>query len=199
MRLFVAVLPPEPAAGELAAALAPLHALPDAAALRWTEPRGRHLTLAFLGEVADPLRPELDEQLSRTARHHGPCELRLTAGGRFGDRALWTGAEGDLTGLCRLADAVRAAARRAGAPPVEEHPFRPHLTLARTLRSAPVALRPFTDALTGFHGSPWTADTLHLLSSALPPSGAPGGRPRYETVASWPLDGAPAAGRGADG
>jgi 2'-5' RNA ligase len=187
VRLFVAVLPPAAAAAELAEAVGPLRRLPDASALRWTAPEGWHFTLAFLGEVADAVRPELDERLGRAALRHGPYELRMSGGGRFGDRALWAGAEGELAGLARLADSVRAAARRAGAPPDDEHGFRPHLTLARTPRGAAVRLRPFADGLAGFHGSAWTVDTLCLVSSALPRSGTPGEQPHYTTVAAWPL------------
>ncbi|MEE4545463.1 RNA 2',3'-cyclic phosphodiesterase [Streptomyces sp. V4-01] len=189
MRLFVALLPAPAAAGELAAALRPLHRLPDAGALRWTAPESWHFTLAFLGEVPDHVRPDLDLRLERAAHRHGPHDLRLAGAGRFGDHVLWAGAEGDTTALGRLADSVRAAARRAGAPPDEERGFRPHLTLARAQRSRPVRLRPLADALAGFRGSPWSADTLCLVGSVLPRSGVPGEQPRYDAVASWPLGG----------
>ena len=187
MRLFAAVLPPPAAVAELAAALAPVRRLPGADDLRWTATEGWHLTLAFLGEVPDTVRPELAERLARAARRHGPHPLRLTGGGRFGDRALWAGADGDTAGLSRLAASVRAAARRAGAPADEERGFRAHLTLARAGRSAQVPLRPFADALAAFQGSPWTAHTLSLVSSALPRSGVPGEQPRYTVVEAWPL------------
>lgn len=192
MRLFVAVLPPAAAVRELGEAAGPLRRLPAASALRWTAPEGWHLTLAFLGEVADPIRAGLDEGLGRAAARHDPCELRLSGGGRFGDRALWAGAEGELAALDRLAASVRAAARRAGAPPDEDRGFEPHLTLARTSRGATVRLGPFAEQLTGFRGSPWTADTLCLVASALPGPGDRGAQPRYTTVAAWPL-GRPAA------
>jgi RNA 2',3'-cyclic 3'-phosphodiesterase len=197
MRLFVALLPAPAAAAELAAALAPLHALPHAGRLRWTEPEGWHFTLAFLGEVPDTVRPELEERLGRAARRHGPYAMRLAGGGRFGDRALWTGAECDLADLARLADSVRAVARRAGAPADEEHGFTPHLTLARTPRTGHVALRPFADALAGFRGAPWTAGTLSLVASIPPAPGVPGAQPHYEPVAGWRLGGGPADGPGA--
>jgi 2'-5' RNA ligase len=187
MRLFVAVLPPPTAVAELAAVLASARRLPQAAELRWTAAESWHFTLAFLGEVPDGLRPELEERLGRAARRHGPYELRLAGGGRFGDRTLWTGAEGDLTGLARLADSARAAARRAGAPPAEDHAYQAHLTLARARRGHHVSLRSFADALADFRGSPWTADTLRLVSSSPPRSAVPGEQPRYDTVAAWPL------------
>ncbi|SHL92940.1 RNA 2',3'-cyclic phosphodiesterase [Actinacidiphila paucisporea] len=189
MRLFAAVLPPPAAVTALAAALDPLHALPGARALRWTAPQGWHYTLGFLGEVPDGVRPGLDERLARAAHRHQPCEVRTAGGGRFGDRALWTGAEGDLRALSALADTVRAAARRAGAPCDEEHGFRAHLTLARTSKNAPVDLRPFAAALTDHRGTWWRADTLSLVASTLPSSGVPGEQPAYTVVAAWPLGG----------
>jgi len=199
MRLFVALLPPPAAIAELAAVLTGAHALPDADRLRWTAPEGWHFTLAFLGEVPDEARPGLEERLGRAARRHGPYELRLAGGGRYGDRTVWTGAEGDLAAVGRLADSVRAAARRAGVPADEEHGFEAHLTLARAQRRANVRLRPFADALADFRGSPWPATTLSLVASLPPRSGVPGEQPHYRTVASWPLggtaeDGRPAAG-----
>lgn len=193
MRLFVALLPPPAALTELAAALAPVRGLPDADALRWTAPEGWHLTLAFLGEVSDETRSDLDERLARAARRHGPYELRLAGGGRFGDRTLWTGAEGDLTAVGRLADSVRAAARRAGAAAAEEHDFHAHLTLARARHGVHVRLRPFADALADFRGSPWTAGILSLVASIPPRSGRPGEQPRYRIAVSWQLGPAAAA------
>jgi 2'-5' RNA ligase len=187
MRLFAAVLPPPAAVAELTAALVPLRRLPGAQELRWTATEGWHLTLAFLGEVPDGVRPELDVRLARAARRHDPHSLRLCGGGHFGDSALWTGADGDLPALSRLAGSVRAAARRAGAPADDKHPFRAHLTLARTPRGAHLPLRSFADALAGYRGSLWTAATLTLVSSTLPRSGVPGEQPRYDAVATWPL------------
>lgn len=195
MRLFVALLPPPAAIAELTAALAPVRAQEHAGALRWTTPEGWHFTLAFLGEVPDEARPGLDERLARAAHRHSPGELRLSGAGRFGDRTLWTGAEGDLTGVGRLADTVRAAARRAGVPADDEHGFHPHLTLARAQRrSHHAALRPFADALAGFRGSPWPVTDLHLVASIAPRSGVPGEQPHYRTAASWPLGRRPGAG-----
>ncbi|HEX5567802.1 MAG TPA: RNA 2',3'-cyclic phosphodiesterase [Streptomyces sp.] len=186
MRLFTALLPPPPALEELAAEVSRLRELPGAERLRWTRPEGRHLTLAFLGEVDDDLLPELGERLLRAARRHSaPC-LQLAGGGRFGDRALWTGVAGDRKELHRLAASVSAGARRTGVV-VEERAYRPHLTLARGGRAAPVDLRPYATVLSGFAGSTWEAEEVALVRSHLPVSGTPGEQPRYETVAAWPL------------
>ncbi|MDR3034135.1 MAG: RNA 2',3'-cyclic phosphodiesterase, partial [Kitasatospora sp.] len=107
MRLFVAVNPPPPAKLELTDAAAPLRELPGAGGLRWTEPAGWHLTLAFLGEVPADEVPALEHALARVAGGHPAHRLRLAGGGTFGQRALWAGVEGDVRALRELAAAVQ--------------------------------------------------------------------------------------------
>ena len=187
MRLFTAVLPPPGALTELAGAVERLKGLPDADRLRWARPEGWHFTLAFLGEVDEVLLPGLRERLARAAHRHPAFGLRLAGGGRFGDRVLWVGVEGDRTALRRLADSVTAQVRRAGVP-TEDRPYKPHLTVARAGRTARrVDLRPYAAALGGFSGSDWRAEEFALVRSHLPSSGVPGEHPRYETLEAWPL------------
>jgi RNA 2',3'-cyclic 3'-phosphodiesterase len=188
MRLFAALLPPPAVARELDAVVRALQALPDAGRLRWTPREGRHLTLAFYGEVEEESLPELRTRLGRAAHHGRPLDLRISGGGRFGDRTLWAGAAGDLQPLRRLARAAEAAGRRTGVPHTESRGFRPHLTLART-RAGRWDLRPYAAALEPFASESWQADELTLVRSHLPPGGVPGAHPRYEPLASWPLGG----------
>ncbi|MFE0605114.1 RNA 2',3'-cyclic phosphodiesterase [Streptomyces sp. NPDC058892] len=190
MRLFAAVLPPDAAVAELAAAV---HALRDDR-LTWTAPAGWHVTLAFMGEVRDDVLPELHARLERAAHRTAPFALRLHGCGHFGDRALWTGAAGELDAVRLLADRADAAARRAGIPMEQHRRYTPHLTLARTRgprhgHGAPTPLRPYLEALADFEGTSWQVDTLSLVRSSLPVSGVPGEQPRYETVRAWPLVG----------
>lgn len=187
MKLFVAVVPPVQACQELAAATRPLHKVPGADDLRWTGPQGWHFTLAFIGEVDEGVVPDLETRLARAAHRHGPYTLRLRGGGRFGDRTLWAGADGDLTGLGRLAESVQAAAARAGAEPSRDHGFNAHLTLARG--RGRTHLRPYAEALQDFEGSPWSVTSIALMRSNPPRSGIPGEQPRYETMGTWPLGG----------
>ncbi|MCF6525473.1 RNA 2',3'-cyclic phosphodiesterase [Streptomyces sp. JJ36] len=189
MRLFAALLPPAPAADELAAAVRALHALPGADRLRWTGQESWHLTLAFYGEVGGDTLPELGERLARAAARARAPRLALTGAGRFGDRTLWTGADGDRTELHRLAQAAEAAGRRCGLRTEEGRRFHAHLTLARARRGRPVDLRPYVTALGGFAGGPWTAHELALVRSNPPAAGVPGAQPHYETVTAWPLPG----------
>ncbi|MGR4882774.1 RNA 2',3'-cyclic phosphodiesterase [Streptomyces sp. LARHCF249] len=183
MRLFAALLPPDAALAELAAAVRPLR--DDR--LTWTGEPGWHFTLAFMGEVRDELLPELHARLARAATRTAPFALRLHGAGHFGERALWIGAAGDLDAVRLLAERADAAARRAGVPMEQHRRYTPHLTLGRSREGTP--LRPYLDALADFEGTPWQADTLSLVRSNLPVSGIPGEQPRYETVGAWPLKG----------
>lgn len=189
MRLFAAVLPPEPVVEELAGAVAEARRLPDADALRWTGRPGWHFTLAFYGEVDDDVVPELSARLERAAHRTEAFSLSLSGGGQFGHgRALWVGAGGDVQALRLLADRAEAAGRKAGVEMGEHRRYKPHLTVARSRRA--VDVRPYVEALRGFTGQAWTVAELVLVRSHLPRSGVPGEEPRYEAVARRPLGGA---------
>jgi 2'-5' RNA ligase len=198
VRLFVAIVPPPAVLAELAAGLASSRAAWPG--VRWSEPDAWHVTLAFLGEVDDGVLPELRTRLERAAGRHPVQELAIRGGGAFpgAERArvvwagvVWAGVQGDRPGLAALtalAASVAAGARRAGAPPPDEgRRYRPHLTLAR-LRE-PADVRPLTAGLAGLATEPWSAGRIELIRSHLPEPGRPGARPRYESLASWPLKG----------
>ncbi|MCZ9344466.1 RNA 2',3'-cyclic phosphodiesterase, partial [Streptomyces sp. TRM76130] len=181
-----AVLPPEDAVRELAAAADRLRRLPGAERLRWTGRPGWHLTLAFYGEVDDALVPELSERLARAARRTEPFPLALRGGGRFGrGRALWAGAEGELPALRLLADRAEAAGRRAGVEMGEHRRYTPHLTVARGRE--PYDVVPYLEVLDGFAGRTWQVTELALVRSVPPASGTPGEQPRYEALTRLPL------------
>ncbi|GAA3739915.1 hypothetical protein GCM10023082_41230 [Streptomyces tremellae] len=126
-------------------------------------------------------------RLGRAARRGEPFALRIAGGGHFDGRTLWAGAEGDLPALRRLAERVRAAAGRAGAPAAEHHAYRPHLTLARVRGPHAVDLCPYTAALAPLGGPAWRVAELCLVRSHLPDGRVPGAGPRYEALARWPL------------
>ncbi|MFJ2831293.1 RNA 2',3'-cyclic phosphodiesterase [Streptomyces sp. NPDC087263] len=185
MRLFAAVLPPEGVASELGSVVDELRRLPGAEGLRWTGRPGWHFTLAFYGEVAEDVVPDLSERLARAAHRTAPFALSLRGGGHFGGRVLWAGASGDVRTLRLLADRAEAAARKAGISMEDHRRYRPHLTVARS--RSDTDFEAYVTVLDDFAGREWTVGELSLVRSELPTSGVPGEQPRYETVARWPL------------
>ncbi|MGW2373871.1 MULTISPECIES: RNA 2',3'-cyclic phosphodiesterase [Kitasatospora] len=191
MRLFVAVLPPVAALQGLSDAVAPVRGLPGADRLRWTTVEGWHLTLAFLGQVQPERLPELEAGLAAVAEVHPVHRLRIAGAGRFGDRVLWVGIEGQTWALRRLAESVaEATADLTGE--TDAFGFHPHLTLARAgshhghrravQRVAAAELEALAAALADYRGPEWEAAELHLMKSDLD-----GGFAHYESLRSWAL------------
>jgi 2'-5' RNA ligase len=183
MRLFVGLAPPAPVLDHLDAACAPLR--PGGAGLRWTSQEGRHVTLAFLGDVGEDRLAGLTPRLERAARRHPVLRLSLSGGGAFPSPAratvLWTGLSGDRKGLAELAMSVSAGARRAGAPPPDGgRRYRPHVTLARC--RTPANLQALVAALSGYAGPDWAVREMHLIRSQLGP-----GSPHYAIIGTWKL------------
>jgi len=109
--------------------------------------------------------------------------LRLAGGGRFGSlrrpQVAWAGLDGDVAPLVDLARRLAGVARSLGLP-VEDRPFRPHLTLGRWRPRQP-ADGAVPDRLADYRGPAWSVSEVRLLDSHLGPS------PRYDTLAAWPL------------
>jgi 2'-5' RNA ligase len=182
MRLFVGLAPPSAVLDDLDAACAPLR--PGREDLRWTSRELWHVTLAFLGEVAEESLDRLLPRLERAARRHLAFGLSLAGAGAFPGPAranvLWCGLSGDRKALGELAMSVSAGARRAGAPPPDEgRRYRPHVTLARC--RVPADVRSIVDDLSGYQGPAWLVEEIYLIRSTL------GGQPRYEALGTWKL------------
>lgn len=177
MRLFVALALPDDVRAEVAARVESLHRTASPG-LRWAAPERWHLTLCFLGEVAEDRVGRVTDSIARkVARHHAP-DLRLEGAGRFGRRVLWVGVAGDVASLRSLAAAVGGGARRAGVA-VEDRPYRPHLTVARA--DGRPDLAPLAEVLADVRTRTWTATEVELVRSRLGP------RPAHEPIAAWPL------------
>jgi 2'-5' RNA ligase len=164
VRTFVAVRPPPAAVDHLRAALPAWPSAPE----RW------HLTLAFLGELDDPV--ALEPALAGVCAVHAPLRLRLAGSGTFGAGGpVWVGVEGDRARLTALAGAVAQACRDAGVD-VERRPYRPHLTVGRRRRPDP-------GLLAAYAGPSWTAGEVELVVSRLGPP------VEHQVVARLPLAG----------
>ena len=174
MRLFVALNLPPPVRDALWIATAQLRDrnLP----VKWVRGEGIHLTLKFLGDVADEQEPELAAALARAAA--GACTLSLTLGG-FGvfpdfsrPRVLWVGIAPE-PGLEILQHRVEQEFAPLGFP-TEGRPFRPHVTLGRAARDArPVAFTGLEDALGRLEFAETAlVSALDLMESTLQSGGA---------------------------
>jgi 2'-5' RNA ligase len=109
--------------------------------------------------------------------------LRLVGAGRFGPvrrpQVFWAGLEGDVEPLVDLAHRLAVAARGLDLP-VEDRPFRPHLTLGRWPPRRP-ADGTLPERLAGYGGPAWPVTEVRLWESHL------GAASPYETVATWPV------------
>ncbi|MEV7598922.1 RNA 2',3'-cyclic phosphodiesterase [Kitasatospora sp. NPDC089797] len=184
-RLFVALAPPDDAKDELDRALRP--ARTGYPLLRWNRIEDWHITLAFLGELPTTTVPLLQSELPALAASHPAPRLGLRGGGHFDDRLLWSGVDGDLTGLHRLADDVRDLVRSHGIA-FTDRPLRPHLTLARARRGDPTSVPRAAAGLVGFRGRHWPAERLHLVGSN---TGRGPGPIHYRDIEAWPFGAAP--------
>lgn len=143
---------------------------------RWTDPERWHLTLLFLGAVPRDVVPALRAGAVPVVAAAPPMRLRLAGAGRFGSlrrpSVAWAGVDGDVDALSALAARLARLARGLDLP-VEDRPFRPHLTLGRwpPRRAADGTL---PDRLAGYRGPAWPAGEVLLLESRL------GATPAYE-------------------
>jgi RNA 2',3'-cyclic 3'-phosphodiesterase len=98
---------------------------------RWVRPESMHVTLKFIGEKPAETAEQIESALSSI---QAPAiEVVLRSYGFFptakAPRVFWVGIE-SAPQLASLAAAVDEAAAAHGVPR-EDHPFSPHLTLAR--------------------------------------------------------------------
>lgn len=178
-RLFVGVVPSAAALRDLEQAVTALHG--RAGEPRWSPSERWHITLSFLGEVAEPVEAKLRRELSGVSADR--FTLRIAGAGTFPARGapavLWAGIGGDVDALTRLARSTRRAARRARLPR-EDKPFRAHLTLGRWRPNDP-ADRTVVEELAAYSGPEFTVGRISLLRSHLGP------KPWYETIDSFDL------------
>ena len=182
MRLFVALEIPSTVRENLATLLISMRAI--AKEPRWVRAENLHVTLKFLGEVAESKINAVRSALGEI-RSDKPVSLEFCGLGFFPNekhpRVLWAGMEAQPN-LKTLAGDIERALEKLGVPR-EKREFSPHLTLARFERPRlPEALRKLIDdnEQRGF-GSLRTNE-FHLIQSRLKPAGA-----EYTTVATFPF------------
>lgn len=169
MRLFLGL----PVPARTAAALARHARATSLANARWTLPENLHLTLVFLGEVADDRLGSIVCELDELA--WAPLSIRLTRLGMFPRAgALFVEVE-PVARLLQLQAQIAERMTECGFA-LEERPYRPHITLARLRQPARLAENqlPLPAALQrGFK-----AGAVNLYRSHTGPTGS-----RYEVLA----------------
>jgi RNA 2',3'-cyclic 3'-phosphodiesterase len=139
VRAFIAVELPEPVLGLLERAQASLAQAVPRGPVRWVRPEGIHLTLKFLGNVAENKIGAIAASMDVLAT--GERRLVLETGGlgyfppRGTLRVLWLGVSGQVSALSMLQRRVDQALTAHGFAP-ESRAFSPHLTLGRVREGA---------------------------------------------------------------
>jgi 2'-5' RNA ligase len=142
--------------------------------VKWTPPEQVHLTVKFLGDVADDQVTDVADAVRRAAARSPAFTLILEGCGCFPPggpvRILWVGAREDGGRLSACVCAVEEEMERMGFAR-ETRPFTAHGTVGRVRddRSRGAIRSAFAAAAFG----PWTIElnTLTLMSSVLAPKG----------------------------
>jgi len=172
MRLFLGL----PIPSELAQALTRLTRAIELPKGRRTAPDNIHLTLVFLGEVAEPTLPPIERELSELT--FAPFQLRLTSLNTFPRAGVLIAEVEPTRPLLYLQAKIAGAMARCGFPAEdpEARPYRPHITLARFHGSLRLSQSQHT--LPASLQRSFIADTVNLYRSNLTPTG-----PHYEVLA----------------
>jgi 2'-5' RNA ligase len=178
IRLFIAIELPD----ELKSGLLQLQERiqsPELRFVKWVAPKGIHLTLKFLGNVAENRVHEICTVMQTTCEKIPPFVLRAGFLGAFPNlkqpRVLWVGITGDVHAVQALQKNIDEAMLSLGFSK-ENRPFNPHLTLAR-LRdmTSPSERRHFSELVSNIQFErqyEFHVKDVDLMRSQLLPSGA---------------------------
>lgn len=160
MSFFLAVDLGDDARAEAGALIATLGATHEA---KWQRAEKLHVTLAFLGQPDEPRLAALHPRVVEAAARHAPFALHLAGAGRFVTRraptVLWLGVGGALGALGAL---QRELAEITGT--LAEHPWVPHVTLARGKR--PEVFDGVEAQLAGFRSAAFAVRAVTLFESS---------------------------------
>ncbi|MCF8469385.1 MAG: RNA 2',3'-cyclic phosphodiesterase [Parvibaculum sp.] len=166
IRLFTALEIPDEAAERLQ------HLQQGIDGARWIERPDFHITLRFIGDVAETVADDIDEVLSDISVH--PFEVEIEGVGEFGGKAphtLWAGVRMSEP-LRLLQERQERALRHIGLPP-DKRKFIPHVTIARLGRVSTGTVYRFIEANNLFAAPPFTVERFTLYSARSGTGGGP--------------------------
>ena len=190
MRLFFAVPFPDEVRARLAELISELRGRAGDAPVGWVEAPNLHLTLRFLGPVADEVVPALRAAATAVAGKTPAFELVLEGMGTFGGRTprvLWVGVRDD-SGRQRVGELVSELEREVNALGFESEgrPWAAHVTLGRVTEQR--GLERLVKAIESQKAC--ALGPLDVPRFVLYESRMQGPRPpKYAEVASFPLQG----------
>lgn len=154
--------------------------------VRWVPPENLHITLCFLGEVADERGPAIADALDRPTFTVQPFALALRGLGCFPPagppRVFWIGVASGVTEMQRIHRELAARLAPLGFEP-ERRAYAPHVTIAR-VKHPGGSPRMIRDVLAATPADCGVSDVaaITLFRSRLSPRGA-----SYEPVLRVPL------------
>ncbi len=140
-------------------------------AIKWVEPEQIHLTLKFLGEIAEADEGKVVEAVEQTAAAHRAFDLTVAGAGCFGKpaRVIWAGLK-ESTELKNVQSDLEGRLTAAGFAP-EDKEFSAHLTLARVKNPAVRDVHKVMEANRNVQLGIFRANAITVFQSELRPSG----------------------------
>jgi 2'-5' RNA ligase len=146
---------------------------------KWVDPYGIHLTLKFLGNVAQDKLDEITRAVEEASQGIAPFNLDVKGLGVFPNprrvQVAWVGVVGEVEKLANLQQRLESKLEPLGFAP-ENRRFTPHLTLARIRDRASIDERERFGQLiteTEFEGGySWPVTAVNLMRSQLTREGA---------------------------
>lgn len=185
VRLFVAINLPEDEKRRLADAIGTLasYELP----VRWVAADSLHITLKFLGDVAESHIASVQAALQRAIRSHRRFDVALEGLGAFPSLSrpniFWIACR-DADAVAEIQKDVEKQLEHIGFRP-EARPYRAHVTIGRVKSGGSIRDRSLMDRMVaGFrYKAEFPVASADLMRSHLSPRGA-----RYEVVARMELN-----------
>ena len=176
MRLFVGVTLGDAVVGAALDAAEQLRRqLPTGFVARWVPRENMHLTVRFIGHVAEAGVPSLLDVL-RPSLPLDPFDVALGSCGAFPPsgppRVIWIGIDAGFESLRAMHEEFDRRVEALGYVS-EKRPFTVHLTLARVTHAPPASARRVREAVAAYRPQParWHVDGATIFESRLSPKG----------------------------